>query len=99
MPDRVGGIIQKFLEDVKQNVKDNYPLKRRKGTEEFELNISKEISQAKSELLKVVLECVPKEKQGSPIDIRDNWIYDDGFNACRSQVIEAMERLFGKEIV
>ena len=57
-----------------------------------------DIAQAKSELLKVVCECVPEEKDTyRPLNIYDDG-QNEGFNSCRSQVIEAMEILFGKEI-
>ena len=54
------------------------------------------ITQARAELLKVILECVPpKETDKADTHFEVGWTI--GYASCRSQVIEAIERIFGKE--
>jgi len=55
-----------------------------------------DIAQAKSELLKVVCESLP-EKKFDDITLAEKHRCE-GYNKAIDDVIEAMERLFGKEI-
>lgn len=89
MPDRVGEKIDEILADlISQYIWEE------KSPIEFNEYGEKVMKEAKSALLKVVCESLPKERKGDAEDfgLEPTW------NDCRSQVIEAMKRLFGKEI-
>ena len=100
-------ILKKFLEDVKQNVRDNYPLHRNKGTNEYEINIQKEIDQALSALRELVLGekkenieiCVIKQDDGKgnmiPVGVyeKNDKNYEWGYN----QALQDIANLFGGE--
>jgi len=61
-----------------------------------ERNGSETLAEAKSELLKVVCESLP-EKKFDDITLAEKHRCE-GYNKAIDDVIEAMERLFGKEI-
>ena len=91
MPDRVRELLNSLIQDCQDMDKDL----------DF-VNLS--VTQARSALLKVVLECVPEEEKYNGCDCEGDGECScsgrvSGHNSCRSQVIEAMERLFRKEIV
>lgn len=84
MPDRVGVILKGIYEAGEYH-------KAAKSTEKYK---KKDIDQARSELLKVVLEEVNKanKRYGDKVAHYEYW---DGFNQAIDDVIEAMERMFG----
>lgn len=103
-PDRVGEILGRKFIGTPEQVKEyrEYDHWVEMPMREFDNGVTA----TKSELLKVVLECVPEKKEeyyhpnGSQYGACDEYKcgdYQIGYNQAIDDVIEAMERLFGKE--